>query len=195
MTPAGGEQTRLGTDVLSNSPWTPFLSRDGHWVTYTNLQQASLKIPVEGGAAAAVFDMPGGQPLPELPPQYHDPTLSPDGRLVMGHYRDEAARGERIVIMPTNDPAQVTHFPNAFVSAQWTVDGRSIVYIDNRRQMGNLWRQPIAGGPPVQLTKFDGLQIFRFAYTRDGRQLAVSRGATISDVVLMTSRDTSNQTR
>ena len=44
----------------------------------------------------------------------------------------------------------------------------------------------------MQLTKFDGQQIFRFAYTADGRQLAVSRGATISDVVLMTSRASSN---
>ena len=113
----------------------------------------------------------------------------------MGHYRNEAARGERIVIMPVDNPGEVTPFPNTFVSAQWAADGRSIIYIDNRQQMGNLWRQPLTAGPPVQITHFDGQQIFRFAYTRDGRQLAVSRGTTISDIVLMTSRENTTQAR
>ncbi len=194
MTIGGSEQTRLGTDVLNVSPWTPFVSPDGRWVTYTNEQLTNLKIPIEGGTPVSVFDVPAGQALPQLPQSFHDPALSPpDGRLIMGHY--QGAQGERLVIMPANDPGRPTLFPDTFVSAQWAADGRSVVYIDNRRQMGNLWRQPAAGGPPVQLTQFDGQQIFRFAYARDGRQLAVSRGATISDVVLLTSRDESTQTR
>jgi Tol biopolymer transport system component/predicted Ser/Thr protein kinase len=195
MTPGGSNQTRLGIDVLNVSPWTPFLSRDGRWVTYTNQQLVNLKIPIEGGAATSVFDIPVGQELPKLPPGYHDPALSPDGRVVMGHYLDEAARGERIVIMPVDNPGQVTLFPSTFVGAHWAADGRSIIYIDNRRQIGNLWRQPLTAGPPVQVTHFDGQQIYRFAYTRDGRQLAVSRGAAISDIVLMTSREEIAPTR
>ena len=194
MTTGGSEQTRLGTDALNVSPWTPFLSPDGRWVTYTNAPLANLKIPVEGGTPVSVFDLPAGQALPPLPPLFHDPVLSPDGRLIMGHYREAAAQGERIAIVPANDPAKATLLPNTFVSAQWSADGRSLIYFDNRRQMGNLFRQPVSGGPPVQVTRFEGQQIFRFAYARDGK-VAVSRGATISDVVLMTSRDESNQTR
>ncbi len=194
MDPAGNGQTRLGTDVLRGSPWTPFMSADGRWVTYTNERGISLKIPTEGGAATSVFDVPAGQPLPDLPLNFHDPLLSPDGRMVMGHYQ-EPASGERTVIMPVDNPAQFKLFPDVFVSAQWTADGRGIVYIDNRRQTGNLWRQPIAGGKPVQITRFDGEQIYRFAYTPDGKQFAVSRGATISDVVLITSREDPNKTR
>ena len=112
----------------------------------------NLKIPIEGGATTSVVDIPVGQVLPQLPPGYHDPALSPDGRLVLGHYRDEAARGERIVIMPVDNPGQVTLFPNTFVSAQWAADGDSIIYIDNRQQMGNLWRHALTAAPPVQLT-------------------------------------------
>ncbi len=195
MTIGGSEQTRLGTDVLNVSPWTPFVSADGRWITYTNAQLTSLKIPIEGGTPLSVFDVPAGQALPQLPREFHDPALSPDGRLIMAHYRNEAAQGERLLIVPANDPGRPTLFPDTFVSAQWARDGRSVVYIDNRRQMGNLWRQPIAGGPPVQVTRFDGQQvIYRFAYASDGR-LALSRGSTISDVVLMTSRNESTQTR
>jgi Tol biopolymer transport system component len=95
---------------------------------------------------------------------------------------------ERIAVMPVNDPGKATLFPNIFVNAQWSPDSRSIVWFDNRRQMGNLYRQAVAGGPVVQVTRFDDQTIYSFAYSPDGRQVAISRGATISDVVLMTSR-------
>ncbi|MBM3820661.1 MAG: hypothetical protein FJW14_16820 [Acidimicrobiia bacterium] len=195
MTMGGGEQARLETDALNPSPWMPFLSRDGRWVTYSNARFMPLKIPVEGGVVEPLFTLPAGQALPALPLQFHDPVLSPDGRLVMGHYRDEAAMGERIAVMPVNDPGKPTLFPNTFINAQWSADSRGLVYFDNRRQMGNLYRQPVAGGAPVQVTRFDDQQIFRFAYSPDGRQVAISRGGTISDVVLMTSRDESTQPR
>jgi Tol biopolymer transport system component len=192
---SGNNQVRLGTDALSGGQFTPYMSADGRWVTYTNEQRINLKIPTDGGAAVSVFDVPTGQPLPELPPNFHDPTLSPDGRVVMGHYQDMSAGGERTAIVPLEPAGPFKLFPNVFTGAQWTADGRSIIYMDNRRQTGNLWRQPIGGGTPVQITHFDSEQIFRFAYSRDGKQLAVSRGSTISDVVLMTSREDSTQPR
>jgi serine/threonine protein kinase/Tol biopolymer transport system component len=192
---SGNNQVRLGTDALSGGQFTPYMSADGRWVTYTNEQRINLKIPTDGGAAVSVFDVPAGQPLPELPPNFHDPTLSPDGRVVMGHYQDMSAGGERTAIVPLEPAGPFKLFPNVFTGAQWTADGRSIIYMDNRRQTGNLWRQPIGGGTPVQITHFDSEQIFRFAYSRDGKQLAVSRGSTISDVVLMTSREDSTQPR
>ncbi len=46
--------------------------------------------------------------------------------------------------------------------------------------------QPIAGGPPVRLTDFkDGEQIFDFDWSRDGKQLALVRGTSSSDVVMI----------
>jgi len=124
-----------------------------------------------------------------------DPAVAADPNRRERFAREARARGERVVIMPADNPGQVTLFPNTFVSAQWAADGRSIIYIDNRQPMGNLWRQALTAGPPVQITHFDGQQIFRFAYTRDGRQLAVSRGGTISEIVLMTSREDTTRTR
>ena len=42
-----------------------------------------------------------------------------------------------------------------------------------------------AGGPPKQLTNFTADIIFAFDISRDGKQLALSRGTRSSDVVLI----------
>lgn len=52
--------------------------------------------------------------------------------------------------------------------------------------MTNIWRQPIDGSPPVQVTDFRDGRIFNFAYSRDGNQLALSRGTSNRDVVVIT---------
>ncbi len=41
------------------------------------------------------------------------------------------------------------------------------------------------GGKPVQLTDFKSDNIFSFDWSRDGKFLALSRGSTINDVVLI----------
>jgi hypothetical protein len=41
------------------------------------------------------------------------------------------------------------------------------------------------GGKPVQLTDFKTDQIFWFDFSRDGKQLALSRGTQTSDVILI----------
>ena len=51
--------------------------------------------------------------------------------------------------------------------------------------MDNLWLQPLDGGKPKQLTNFTSDQIWNWAWSRDGKQLALSRYSTTSDVVLI----------
>jgi hypothetical protein len=41
------------------------------------------------------------------------------------------------------------------------------------------------GGKPVRLTDFKTDQIFWFDFSRDGKQLALSRGTQTSDVILI----------
>src|SRR5439155_24402705 len=65
---------------------------------------------------------------------------------------------------------------------RWTPDGRAIAYIDTARS--NLWAQPIDGGMPRQLTHFTDHPVLDFAWSRDGRRLAVSRSTTTNDIVL-----------
>ena len=64
-------------------------------------------------------------------------------------------------------------------------DGLAINYVALNNGVSNIWRQPIDGGPPVQITRFETGRISNFAYSRDGKQLALSRRTLNSDVVLI----------
>jgi hypothetical protein len=50
---------------------------------------------------------------------------------------------------------------------------------------GNLWKQPVAGGAPEQLTNFKTDSIFNFTYSHDGKRIILSRGQSIVNVVLI----------
>jgi len=51
--------------------------------------------------------------------------------------------------------------------------------------VSNIWRLPLDGGEPRQLTAFATQRITSFAVSRDGKRLAPARGTTSSDVVLI----------
>ena len=74
-------------------------------------------------------------------------------------------------------------FSQAF---RWTPDGTAVAYIDNSDGPGQIWALPRGGGPAKQLTNFTSGSLFWFDWSRDGKQLAVSRGIQLSDVVLIT---------
>jgi Tol biopolymer transport system component len=67
----------------------------------------------------------------------------------------------------------------------WTRDGRELTYVDTRNGVSNLWSQPVDGGPPRQLTDLKSGQIFRFAWSPDGKRAALACGNQTSDVVLL----------
>ena len=73
---------------------------------------------------------------------------------------------------------------------RWMPQGDAVTYVNNRGGVGNIWLQPVGGGPPRALTTFDWGQIFSFDWSRDGR-LVYSRGMSTSDVVLI--RDTAQK--
>jgi len=62
-------------------------------------------------------------------------------------------------------------------------DGRAIVYANQTLPM-NLFVQSIDGSPARQLTHFGDGQIDDFAWSRDGKRLAIARSTTTNDIVL-----------
>jgi hypothetical protein len=58
-------------------------------------------------------------------------------------------------------------------------------YLLTKGDVTNVWTQPLAGGPPRQVTKSTVGRIFDFNWTYDGKQLLLSRGEVTSDVVLL----------
>ncbi len=68
---------------------------------------------------------------------------------------------------------------------RWTHDERSLVYTEDRGGVTNIWSVSVEGGPPKKLTDFKDGIIRSLAWSRDGQQLAISRGTQTSDVVLI----------
>jgi len=51
--------------------------------------------------------------------------------------------------------------------------------------VSNIWLQPVDGEEPRQLTDYKTDFIFSFDWSRDGKQLALSRGTEDRDVILI----------
>jgi Tol biopolymer transport system component len=64
--------------------------------------------------------------------------------------------------------------------------GKAVEYYLTRNGAGNIWEQPLSGGPPHQLTKFTSQLIFHYDWSRDGKDLLLERGTENRDVILMT---------
>ena len=63
----------------------------------------------------------------------------------------------------------------------------SLMDIDEKKRtiVGNLWKQGLAGGEPVQFTDFTSQRLAYFAYSRDFKNLLVSRGSVLQNVVML----------
>jgi Tol biopolymer transport system component/DNA-binding winged helix-turn-helix (wHTH) protein len=172
----GSNPTRLTTGEVEG---TPYLSADGRWLYYTNYAVSPIAIE------RISFD---GGPSITLPTQYDssDPVVSPDGKLIAyEHYDDKL--GWRTALLPADGgaPLKIFDFHAFRAGVRWTNDGQAVLYT-NAHQPDNIWRQPLAGGPPQQVTHFKEDIIGYFDVSPDGKQLAMSRGNAYSDVVLIT---------
>jgi Tol biopolymer transport system component len=64
----------------------------------------------------------------------------------------------------------------------WAPEGRGVAYA----REGNIWVQPLDGGPPRQLTRSaDRRPIGFFAWSRGGKRLAITRTMETNDIILL----------
>jgi eukaryotic-like serine/threonine-protein kinase len=66
--------------------------------------------------------------------------------------------------------------------------GKEVVYSVREKGVDNLWKRNVEGGTPQQITHFTSERISSFGYSPDGKKIAMVRGHTESDAVLL--RDT-----
>jgi Tol biopolymer transport system component len=92
---------------------------------------------------------------------------------------------QRVAIVPLVPGERARTFEFVPGDTRFTPDSRGLSYIDTRGGASNIWVQPIDGGPARQVTAFSADRIFAHAWSRDGRALALSRGRTTTDVVLI----------
>ena len=125
--------------------------------------------------------------MPVVEEESRVPALSPDGKLLAFLFWDGAKLHYRVGVVPLEGgaPRQVYDLAPGTTRFRWSLDGKAFTYLDTRQGVTNLWAQPLAGGPPRQLTNFTSDLIFSYAWSRDGKQLALARGNVTSDVVLL----------
>jgi eukaryotic-like serine/threonine-protein kinase len=108
--------------------------------------------------------------------------MSPDGKSLVISSRDEQGRPKRFVCdLPSCASRRALGATGRRV--RWTPDGRAIASVDGTGS--NLTLEPLDGEPPRQLTHFTvGPVIFDFAWSHDGKRLAIARTTTTNDIVL-----------
>jgi len=170
----GGNPKQLTNGYLDySSSWSP----DGKWLVYVHESPGKptlRKVSIDGGNPVQLTDKDAGNPV-----------FSPDGKLIACSYGNG-----KVAVIPSDggEPTKVFDIPTPFIiepGFQWTSDGRALMYVDTRGGVSNIWSQSLDGSPPKQVTNFKSEQIFSFARSRDGRQLAFARGIETGDVVLM----------
>jgi serine/threonine protein kinase len=168
----GGNTLVLSEDVF-NSQCSP----DGKWVLFNSAHKL-YRVPVEGGTPVEIFASESGT----------IGVISPDGKWVACGYQEHApVLTSKIALLPATGGAPVNTFvrPIGTNKLRWSPDQKSIQYLLTRRGATNVWEQPLAGGPPRQVTDFTSGHIFDFAWSRDGKQLLLAKGEETSDVLLI----------
>jgi len=174
--------TRTGKNIA------PRVTPDGAWVVYQNWDRGfpnTWKLSVDGGSPILLLERsglanpsPDGQWLSAVVLNEQNPEQT-DVRRGMGIFRFSTGTLERSLDLPV--PVQQI----GPLTARWAPDGRSIVYIQTTANVSNLWSLPVGGGQPSQLTRFERDTIFSFAFSPEGQRLAMSRGSTTGDLVLI----------
>ncbi|MEP6570456.1 MAG: hypothetical protein ABJC10_11845, partial [Acidobacteriota bacterium] len=163
----------------------PQFSPDGQGVVYMSWA------PGVQGTSMWQVSIDGGVPVRLTDYYAQFPSFSPDGNWIAFLYYDDQVTPKRWrnAIIPASGgvkPVKLFDRPNIdYQFARWTRNGRYLSYIGPPGYPGNVWLQPVAGGEPKKLTDFKSDIIYQIAWSRDGKTLALARGAETTDVVLM----------
>ena len=153
---------------------TPTVSPDGRWVYYLPADGAAriVRIPSDGGAV---------QPITQRAVDLLD--ISTDGRRLLVRSHDES---RSYALLDADTGAVQAQF--SLQDANRAKFGRRpdvVAYIGDRDGVGNIWEQPIDGGPARPLTTFTSGRVFNFRYDPDRKRLFLARGTRTGDVVLI----------
>ena len=182
VTPTAGGATRLTNGQADSNP---ACSSDGKWVVYSSV--------TEGRPSTWRVPIAGGQPTSLVPGESFDAFPSPSGRLIYySAFEWEEypvrLRHLRWIIISADDRKRLFTFnrpddATASLLPAWAPDESGLDYVVTRNGVSNIWRLPLSGGPPQQITQFSVGKIFSFAWSPDAKWLSIASGVNRSDVV------------
>jgi eukaryotic-like serine/threonine-protein kinase len=182
-TDASGQNPKKLTNGLVD--YFPQCSPDMRWIYFRDENTRLLmRAPMDGGTAQKVSDM-------EAPDLF---DISKDGTtalfVTVSHVEGHKEKLFEISVdtgqVKREIPLQKPHNDRI----QYSPDGKAIEYVVRENGVDNIWRQPLDasagnGSAGKWVTAFKSEHIGRFQWSPDGKKLALVRGHTDSDVVLI----------
>jgi len=155
-------------------------SPDASWYLYVDASDKLFRAPLSGGSGHALTAAGAASGT----------DVSSDGKLILYRYQElvNGVFGLFAGVIRSADGVRTKSFrlPIGATDLRWSPDSTGFQYGLTREGAGNIWEQPIAGGPPRQVTHFPpGEDIRGFAWSKDGKQVAVVRGHVNSNVIVI----------
>jgi eukaryotic-like serine/threonine-protein kinase len=176
----GGNVVALTNDPGGESD--PAITADGRWVVFQYTDAWNVE-------TIKKVSIDGGEILPVSTAEAINPTVSADGNFVVCKYDFKRTGQTQVAILSINggEPVKVFDSPAMARSRniRFSADGKSLIYVDAKDKVDNLWSQPIEGGPARQLTNFTEDRIFRFDISYPTGRFVFARGTDTSDAVLI----------
>jgi serine/threonine protein kinase/Tol biopolymer transport system component len=173
------------TTVLTHgkSDQSPSCSPDSKFFVYASL--------VNGKQLLMRMSLEGGEPKRLSDDVVEFGAVSPDAQQVamLAIEGDSVHIKVLIKVIPANGGAPVRSVDaHPLISGlmQFSGDGKSVVYPITEKGVSNLVKQSFDGTPPAPVTKFSDLVMYGYAYDWPNKKLAVTRGKSNSDIVLIT---------
>jgi serine/threonine protein kinase/Tol biopolymer transport system component len=156
-------------------------SPDSQWVYYIEQKDEGhlARVSINGGASQTISDLPiasGGF------------DLSPDGKLAaFATLEHTGEHKEKLALVETGSGrSRLLEFERPRSGAvRFARDGKGVVYPVRNNGVDNLWLQPLDGSKGKLSTDFMAEHIYDFHWSFDRKQLAMVRGHTDADVVLI----------
>ncbi len=175
---ASGQNAKKLTSGLLD--YYPECSPDLHWIyfrdDYTSLV---MRVPIDGGTPQKISDLQADSVF----------DISPDSTLALFATVSHTEGHKEKVLEVAVDIGQVKREINMQKQhvgrIQYSPDGKAIEYVVRENGVDNIWRQPLDGQAGKWETAFKSEHIGRFQWSPDGKSLAIVRGHTDSDVVLL----------
>jgi eukaryotic-like serine/threonine-protein kinase len=175
---SSGQNPRKLSDGFAD--YYPECSPDMRWAYYQDLiTRLVMRVPLDGGPSQKLTDL-------QAEDQF---DVSPDGTNAVLVTLSHTEGHKEKVLEVAVDSGQVRReiaLPNARLGKiQYAQDGKALEYVVRENGVDNIWRQPLDGSAGKWVTAFKTEHISAFRWSTDGKKLALARGHTDSDVVLL----------
>jgi eukaryotic-like serine/threonine-protein kinase len=159
----------------------PICSQDGKWLFF--MQQGNertlAKGPIDGGSPQVISELPISGTF----------DVSPDGKIAAFPTLEHSGEHKEMLALVETDAGKTLKMVEferpRFGLLHFSRDGKAVIYPARNGGVDNLWLQPLDGSKGKQITDFTSEHIFDFHWSFDGKQLALVRGHTDADVVLI----------